>query len=112
MATIDELRKAIIEAFRSWEEYPDPVVSKFTITGVADTVNDRYTLTHVDHQNGRYRSSLLAHLEIRKDKIWILTDNTEEGVAADLVRFGIPQSQIVLGFYSPETRKAGDFAVA
>lgn|GEM_PF-1289207 len=110
-ATNEELRTAIAEAFRSWEEYPDPVLSHFRIVGVSDTNNDRYTLMHVDHKDDRYRSSLLAHLEIRDNKIWILTDNTEEGVATDLVREGIPKSQIVLAFYSPSLREMGEFAV-
>jgi hypothetical protein len=112
MVTVDELREAIAQTFRSWEAYPNPSISKFRIVGVSDMVNDRYTLNHVDHVDERYRSSLLAHLEIRDGKIWILTDNTEEGIATDLVEVGIPKSQIVLGFYSPSLRRDGEFAVA
>jgi hypothetical protein len=41
-----------------------------------------------------------------------MTDNTEEGIATDLVEVGIPKSQIVLGFYSPSLRRDGEFAVA
>jgi hypothetical protein len=112
MATLEALRDAIARVFRSWEKFPDPVLSKFRIVGVSDTAADRYTLTHVDHAEGRYHSSLLAHLEIRDGKVWILTDNTEEGIATELVAEGVPKDHIVLAFYPPALREAGEFAVA
>lgn len=111
MATIDVLRGVIARVFQSWEEYPDPVLSLFRIVGVLDTAHDRYTLTHIDFDGDRYKSHLLAYLEIRDGKIWILTDNTEDGIAAELVAEGIAKDQIVLGFYSPALREAGEFAV-
>ncbi len=77
-----------------------------------DVAQDRYTLTHVDFENGRYKSHLLAHLEIRDGKIWILTDNTEDGIAAELVESGIAKASIVLGYYPPSLREMGEFAVA
>lgn len=111
MEPIEDLRSAIARVFRSWEEFPS-AISKFRIVGVTDLAHDRYTLTHVDFDGERYKSHLLAHLEIRNDKIWILTDNTEEGIASELVADGVAKDRIVLGFYSPEMREMGDFAVA
>jgi hypothetical protein len=43
---------------------------------------------------------------------WIEKDNTEDGVAPELVEAGIPKSQIVLAFRPPEVRKHTDYAVA
>jgi hypothetical protein len=111
MDTLEGHRCAIARVFRSWEEFPTSI-SKFRITGVMDTTLDRYTLTHVDFDGERYKSHLLAQLEIRDGKIWILTDNTEEGIATELVTAGIAKDQIVLGYYSPRMREMGDFAVA
>jgi hypothetical protein len=54
----------------------------------------------------------MAHLEIRDGKIWILTDNTEEGIATELADAGIAKDRIVLGFYPPALREMGEFAVA
>jgi len=110
MDPIESMRSAIARVFLSWEEYPG-AISKFRIEGVMDTEHDRYTLTHVDCDGGRYKSHLLAHLEIRDGKIWILTDNTEEGLASELVSEGVPKDRIVLGFYSPQMREMGEFAV-
>lgn len=111
MATVDSLRSAIARVFHSWEEYPDPALSMFRIVGVMDTAHDRYTLTHIDFDGDRYKSHLLAYLEIRDGKIWILTDNTEDGVATELVAEDIAKNEIVLGFYPPALREAGEFAV-
>lgn len=109
MAAVENLREAIAGVFRSWEAYPNPALSLFKIVGVTDTVHDRYTLTHLDFDGERYKSHLLAHLEIRDGKIWILTDNTEDGIAPELVMEGISKEQIVLGFYSAALREVGEF---
>ena len=111
MAKIGDLRCAIARVFSSWEQFPTSD-SKFHITGVMDTDHDRYTLTHVDFDGERYKSHLLAQLEIRDSKIWILTDNTEDGIATELVAEGVAKDHIVLGYYSPSMREQGDFAVA
>ena len=46
----------------------------------------------------------VAHLEIRGDKIWILLDGTEYGLATELLAAGVPKDHIVLGFKSPRSR--------
>lgn len=60
----------------------------------------------------RYVHGCLIHIDIIDGKIWIQRDGTEEGVANELVQAGVPKSQIVLGFHSPEIRKYTEFAVA
>jgi hypothetical protein len=111
MDAIALLRHAIQQTFAEWETLPR-IPSTWKIVGVQDNKNDRYTLHQLDWSKDKYDTSLLAYLEIRDGKIWILTDNTEEGIATDLVRFHVPKNQIVLGFYSPALRRDGEFAVA
>lgn len=54
----------------------------------------------------------LIHVDIIDGKIWIQRDGTEEGVAMDFVRAGVPKDKIVLGFKSEEMRKDTEFAIA
>lgn len=54
----------------------------------------------------------LIHVDIIDGKIWIQRDGTEQGIASELVAAGIPQNQIVLGFYTPDVRPYTEFAVA
>ena len=111
METVNGLRDAMRAVFAEWEKLPR-MPSDWNIVSVQDAARDRYTLHHVSHAGGRYDTRLLAYLEIRDDKIWILTDNTEEGIGSELVALGVPKTQIVLGFYSPALREEGEFAVA
>lgn len=59
-----------------------------------------------------YRLGCLVHIDLIDGKIWIQRDGTEEGIAADLERAGIPIEHIVLGFRPPELRQYTDYGVA
>ena len=50
------------------------------------------------------------HVRLRNDKIWIEQDWTEDGIATDLLRAGVPREDIVLGFCEPERRAETEFA--
>lgn len=108
---LSELREAISRVFGSWEALPS-AISKFRIVGVSDERKDRYVLEHIGFDGERYATRLLANLEIRDGKIWILTDNTEAGIATELVTQGVPKECIVLAFYPRSVREIGEFAVA
>jgi hypothetical protein len=63
------------------------------------------------HRERRVYESLI-HVEVRDGLIWVEHDATEEGIAADLLRAGIPKERIVLGFHRPDVRAETGFAVA
>jgi len=76
-----------------------------------DRAHDRYALITLGWDAGKRVHFALVHINVIGGKVWIEKDNTEDGVAAELVAAGIPKSQIVLGFRSPEMRKRTEFAV-
>jgi hypothetical protein len=79
---------------------------------VFDRTHDRYALINVGwDQDSRVHGSLV-HIDIINGKIWIQRDGTEQGVAPDWVRAGIPKESIVLAFRPPEVRKHTEYAVA
>ncbi|CAD5934736.1 XisI protein [Planktothrix agardhii] len=53
----------------------------------------------------------LVHIEVIGDKIWIHRDGLEDGIANELVKAGIPKTQIVLGFHPPNILPYTEFAV-
>lgn len=55
--------------------------------------------------------SCLIHVEIADDMVWIQCDNTEDGIAGELVESGIPKEDIVLGFHEPEVRQYTGFGI-
>lgn len=77
-----------------------------------DREHDRYALITLGWNAGQRVHFPLVHIDIRDGKVWIEKDNTEDGVATELVQAGIPKSQIVLAFRSPEVRKYTEYAVA
>lgn len=77
-----------------------------------DPAHYRYALITLGWNGGKRVHFTLVHIDIVGDKVWIEKDSTEDGVAGELVQAGIPKSQIVLGFRSPEVRKLTEFAVA
>ena len=52
------------------------------------------------------------HLDIINGKIWIHWNMTEIDLAKELENNGVPKSDIVIGFLSPEIREYSDYAVA
>jgi hypothetical protein len=78
---------------------------------VFDRESDRYLVMILGRENKRRVHGCLIHIDIIDGKIWIQRDGTEEGVASELVKAGVPKNQIVLGFRSLELRKNTDFAI-
>ncbi|NER50269.1 MAG: XisI protein [Symploca sp. SIO1B1] len=77
-----------------------------------DREHGQYLIISEGWQEKQHFHSCLIHLEIINDKVWIQCDNTEEGIANELVSVGILKEDIVLGFHEPEIRKYTGFAVA
>ncbi|MGI8669545.1 MAG: XisI protein [Aridibacter sp.] len=114
MEKIDELRDAVKESLLEWKEFITPRISpedqKLEAKTVFDDENNSYLLLFSGWKGNQRIHSLLIHIEIIGDKIWIQEDNTEEGVAADLEKSGIAKNDIVLGFQPPSVRKFTEYA--
>jgi hypothetical protein len=77
-----------------------------------DTERDQYLVLAEGWKGNKHTHSVITHLEIRDNKIWILQDNTQEGVATWLLDADFLCSQIVLGFKHPSLRPYTEFATA
>jgi hypothetical protein len=75
-----------------------------TLHPVFDEQRQSYVLLDFGWQDDRYLHHATIHLEIIDGKIWIQQDDTEEGLATDLLEVGVPPEDIVLGFRPPEVR--------
>jgi len=79
---------------------------------IFDRETDRYIILSEGWDRQQHLHSCLLHLEIINGKVWIQLDNTEDGIAEELIQAGIPKADIVLGFHEPEIRPYTGFAVA
>lgn len=79
---------------------------------IVDDDQDSFLLLSVGWDNERRVHSVVFHLRIRDDKIWVEDDWTEYGIAGELVDAGVSKEDIVLGFHPIEKRPFTEFAIA
>ncbi len=77
-----------------------------------DENSDQYLWFDVGWNERKRVKAISVYVRIKNDKIWIEEDWTEEGIATELLREGVPKEDIVLAFHHPGTRKYTDFACA
>lgn len=108
MEKIEALREAVKKSLLEWQDFLTPRIQpedqKLAPKVVFDDENNNYLLLFSGWKGNQRVHSLLIHIEIIGEKIWIQEDNTEEGVATDLEKYGVEKNDIVLGFQPPNIR--------
>ena len=79
---------------------------------VFDESHDHYLLMLMGWNRDERIKSVMIHIRLKDEKIWIEEDWTEEGVATDLIRKGVERKEIVLAFHPPHVRQYTEFAIA
>ena len=79
---------------------------------IFDRVRDRYILLDVGWEDKSRIHATLIHVDIIDGKIWVQEDNTDRPIARELLKAGIPNTEIVLAFHHIEKRPFTEFAVA
>ena len=111
MDPVDRYRDAVMTVLRPWEQRPGPQ-STLRFEAVFDREHDRYLVVVVGWDGPHHVHSTLVHIDVIDGKLWIQHDQTEDGVAPELVAAGVPRDRIVLGFKSPARRAVSEFAVS
>ena len=75
-----------------------------------DDERKQYLWFNIGWKQGKRVKGISVYIRIKNDKIYIEEDWTEEGIATELMRKGVPSSDIVLAFQPPDVRKFTDFA--
>ncbi len=109
MDRIETYRKAIQTALREFASIPYSY-GDLQLQTVFDTADDHYLLIVLGQEGLKRVHGCLIHIDIINQKIWIRRDETETGVAQELLNAGIAKEEIVLGFHPPEIRRQTGFA--
>lgn len=109
MDRVSEYREIICKMLL---EYVERVaLSDIKTQTLFDKERDHYQLMHVGWRKDFDRVyGIVVHIDIIDGKIWVQEDNTEVGFADRLVTYGVPKSDIVLGFRAPYVRQFTEFA--
>jgi hypothetical protein len=100
------VQQVLTEYAQQW-----PANSEIDRQLIFDPKHDHYQLVYAGWKNRRRQYGCVIHLDIKGEKIWIQHDGTEIGIADELVKLGVPKSDIVLAFHEPLVRQYTGFAV-
>jgi hypothetical protein len=79
---------------------------------IFDAERDHYQLLSVGWNNNKRVYFCLLHLDIKNNKIWLQENSTDYDIIEDLIKRGVPHSDVVIGFHPADVRKLTEFAVA
>lgn len=103
------IRRILTEHIDLCNRQPNRELETFLI---ADDTQGHYIWMTLGWQKSERITGMTVYVRIRDGKFWIEEDWTEEGIAMDLVRLGVPKEDIVLAFHEPKMRQFTDFAKA
>jgi hypothetical protein len=89
--------------------HPNPDIETFLIV---DESKAHYIWMNLGWQHGDQVTDMTVCVGIQDGKFWIKEGWTEDGIATDLVRAGVPKEDIVLAFHEPKMSQYADFAAA
>jgi XisI protein len=103
------IKRILTEYVELCNRHPQPDIETFLIV---DEAKAHYIWMNLGWQNGDRITAMTVYVRIQDGKFWIEEDWTEDGIATDLVRAGVPKEDIVLAFHDPRMRQYTEFAVA
>jgi len=104
--------QAILEKYLQ-EEANDKVIQGIEFQVIADKQNNHFQLVETGWYDNHYIHSVIFHFQIKSNgKIWLLINNSDILVADELMKRGVPASDIVLGFQPEKVRPYTGFATA
>lgn len=77
-----------------------------------DDEHDQYLWIQSGWQNNERVHGVTVHIRLHNNKIWIEEDWTENGIAQELIEYGVSSEDIVLAFHHPDLRSSTEFALA
>jgi XisI protein len=101
-----EIIKAVLQEHANFRNtIPDGYHSQLLF----DDERGGYLVLDLGWNDDNYLHATPIHVNLIDGKIWIQYDDTEEGVATDLLAAGVPKEDIVLGFRHPRVRQYTEF---
>lgn len=92
--TVKTYRQVIEDLLEQYAGIPyghDDLVDKT----VFDRVHDRYLLITMGWQGRKRVNTIVLHIDIYDDKVWVQCNNTDQDVINELASRGIPRDAIV-----------------
>lgn len=110
MAMTEQYRKWISELLAKYAA-GWPSTEEVESQLVLDQERDHYLWLRVGWKESEPIYHNIIHCDIKKGKIWLQRNMTDQDLAEDLVELGVPREDIVLGFQPGYARPYTDYGV-
>jgi hypothetical protein len=111
MEKIEKYQQIIKEVLTEYSQIK-PANGSIEVIPIFNSEANNYQIIHMGWDNRHRIYGCTVHIDIKDNKVWIQNDNTEVGIANELVDRGIPKKDIVLGYQAPYLRHLTEFAVS
>jgi len=111
MGNIEKYRNTIQEIIKKYAK-EKPLPKDVEGQTIFDKESDHYQLLNVGWNKDKWIFGCVLHIDIKNGKVWIQHNGTEDEIAEELIKSGIPEQDIVIGFHSPFKRKFTKFATS
>lgn len=112
MNTRLKYQSVIKSVLQNYADYRATLTDSYTSQIIFDDERGQYLIMDMGWNGDKYLHTTPIHISLIGDKVWVQYDDTEEGVATDLMQAGVSREDIVLGFRHPKIRQHTGFAVA
>lgn len=109
MDRVNIYRDHVKKLIHQYTQYK-PAYGDIEMQTLFDEENDHYQLLAVGWHDLERIHGCVFHIDIKGERVWIQRDNTDVGIANELVDMGIPKEDIVLAYHAPYKRKYTGFA--
>ena len=112
MDKLTRYRGAVKKCILDWHAYVSRATPKLSDADcLIDEERDNYMLTFTGWHDGKRDRTDYLFIRIRDGKVWIEEDQSDDPVAEELLRLGVPMEDIVLGSLPPGTRYLSGYGV-
>ena len=111
MDRVEIQKHAVENVIQSWLESKRQQ-SHFSLEFVIDSGKQRFLLIGDGWLNHRRLYGTIIDISLRGGKVWVLEDNTEEGIAEDLLEAGLTRDEIVIAWQPEYRRELTGFAIS
>jgi XisI protein len=110
MAALEKYRN-IIKQFLTNYAANKPSHGDIEVQTVFDNEQDHYQVVAIGWDNKQRIYGCSIHIDIKDNKIWLQTNNTEIDIGQDLLNSGVPKEDIVIGFQPRYLRAISGYAI-
>src|SRR6266571_3148954 len=109
MASVNDYSDVVEQVLSAYAKIPY-AHGDLTCEAIFDRPRGRFVLMTLGWDDDERVHHPLVHIDVIDGKLWIQADNTEHGVAPELVQAGVPKADIVLAFQPLDVRQHTDYA--